>query len=908
MKNTFPKIRRKHLTVSFLTFILLYLPLTAIASSLYALRCEYAERPLSVETEQPVFSWKTKSSRPGYWQKSYRLQVMQGSMLIWDSGEVLSDQSAGIPYGGPGLAPATAYRWRVRTQSTAGEKSPWSDWQEFATGLHGESDWAPSKWIAFEADRPDARIVPGIHNDWQAQSLLGNRKAGIYTLPQIRKSFTLRKHIRRATVYACGLGHFELFLNGSKVGNHFLDAGWTLYDREALYVAFDVSRWVHPGMNAAGVMLGGGFYDIPRDRYFKVLTSFGAPKLRLLLRVEYRDGSSETIGSDETWRATAGPVTFSSIFGGEDYDAAQAHDGWVAPDYDDSDWQPVVPTRYEGRLRAQTADPVTVRNEIAPVRRFRNAAGHWVYDFGQNFSGIVSVCVHGERGQSLVLRPGELLNPDGSVNQSASGDPYFFTYTLAGGHTEQWQPQFTYYGFRYVQVEGAVPEEEANPDGRPVLEHLKGLHTCNAAPEAGTFECSDTLMNRIHSLIDWAVRSNMQSVLTDCPHREKLGWIEQAHLMQPSLLYRYDLHRLYGKIFDDMQTSQRADGCIPSITPEYVRFADGFEDSPEWGSAFIISPWYLYQTYGDTTLIRKHYPAMKRYMEYLAGRAVDGIVAYGLGDWYDIGPNPPGYAQLTSNGVTATAICYYDAVLMGRMAEMLGQTEDVARFDSIQHELREAFHRKFVHPETGMVERGSQTACAIALFTGILHENLRPQVLQQLIDDIRNRNNALTAGDIGFRYVLGSLAQAGRSDVVYDMNSRSDTPGYGWQLAHGATALTESWQAYGFVSNNHFMLGHLMEWLYAWLGGIRQQENSSGFRNILIAPQPVGGITRANTSYESPYGRISCRWQVSPAGMLTVDVVIPPNSKARILLPGESKTHEVGSGSYRFESRLPAVR
>jgi hypothetical protein len=392
------------------------------------------------------------------------------------------------------------------------------------------------------------------------------------------------------------------------------------------------------------------------------------------------------------------------------------------------------------------------------------------------------------------------------------------------------------------------------------------------------------MFNQIHSLIDWAIRSNMASVLTDCPHREKLGWLEQAHLMQYSLQYRYNLVRLYWKIMEDMRASQLPNGCIPTIAPEYVRFANGFEDTPEWGSAFIICPWYIYKWYGDRRLLEEYYPAMQRYLDYLSTRADNHIVAYGLGDWFDIGPGRPGYAQLTSNGVTATAIYHYNTTIMQQIASMLGKSGDATRYSELAANIKKAFNEKFYDKSTGKIERNSQTANAIALYTGLVPDEHRNAILQNLIDDIRGRGNALTAGDVGYRYVLRALEDGGRSDVIFDMNSRYDVPGYGWQLSHDATALTESWQAYGFVSNNHFMLGHLMEWLYSGLGGIRQRDNSIAFGKIVIDPQITGDVKNAATSYESPYGTIRCQWERTDASYI-LEVAVPANSTAEIYLP-----------------------
>jgi hypothetical protein len=804
---------------------------------------------------------------------------------VWNSGKVSSSQSVLTSFDGKPLKSSAVYYWKVRIWDKDNHPSEWSETQTFVMGLTDAKDWSKAAWIALENDRKEEYTVPARLDFANIRETMGERSIGFYKLPQLRKTFTVRKQVKRAVAFVAGLGHFDLFLNGEKTGDHFMDAGWTKYDKQAQYVTFDLTGSLKTGENVLALMLGNGFYNIPLERYLKLIISHGAPKMKLLLRIEYSDGTSGEIVSDASWKATESPVVFSSIYGGEDYDARLFQEGWTKPGFDDAAWQQALLTGYPGTLNAQRATPLTVHSTIPTVKVFQNSQGHWIYDLGQNFSGIIRIAVKSKESKTILFRPAELLKNDSSATQRASGGPFYFAYTAKGeGQTEHWQPQFTYYGFRYVQVEGAIPTGKDNPENLPEIESITGLHTCNSAEEAGSFVCSKPMFNRIHSLIDWAMRSNMASVLTDCPHREKLGWLEQAHLMQYSLQYRYDLSRLYPKIMEDMRASQLSNGCIPTIAPEYVRFANGFEDTPEWGSAFIICPWYIYKWYGDRRLLEEYYPAMQRYLDYLGTRAGNHIVAYGLGDWFDIGPQRPGYAQLTANGVTATAIYHYNATIMQQIASILGKSGDEARYRELAGNIKKAFNEKFYDSATGKIERNSQTANAIALYTGLVPDERRDAILQNLIDDIRGRGNALTAGDVGYRYVLRALEDGGRSDVIFDMNSRYDVPGYGWQLAHGATALTESWQAYGFVSNNHFMLGHLMEWLYGGLGGIRQMENSVAFREIVIDPQVAGDVKNATTSYESPYGTIRCKW-TKTGDDFSMEVSIPANSMAEIYLP-----------------------
>ncbi|RHJ84774.1 family 78 glycoside hydrolase catalytic domain [Parabacteroides sp. AM08-6] len=886
-------------------FLLVLLPFLLQAESkhtVYNLLCEQEENPLGIETKEPRFSWQIQAQTRNFEQSAWqilvadspeKLQAENGN--IWDSGKNLSSTSILVPFKGKELKAGQVYYWKVKTWDKEGNPSPWSMINRFGMGLLSEKDWNNAKWIALEKDKKDEIITTGLHGLANVDRELKGKKIGLYHMPQFRKEFTVQKPIKRAIAYVSGLGHFDMFLNGDKIGNHFLDPGWTKYDKCALYISFDISDQLKQGQNVIGVMLGNGFFNIPRERYFKLLASYGAPRLLMKLQIDYTDGSTQNIVTDTDWKATESPVTYSSIYGGEDYDANKEQDGWMEPGFDTRSWNKALNTGWKTRLISQRSAPLIVRDPIPTVRLFKTRQGQWVYDLGQNFSGIVRLSLNAKDKQPVKLYPAELLNPDSTVNQSASGAPYWFSYTPKGKGTESWQPQFTYYGFRYVQVEGAVPAGQPNPDGLPEITEITGLHTCNSAENVGRFHCSKPLFNQTYELIDWAIRSNMASVLTDCPHREKLGWLEQTHLMQYSVQYRYNLARMYEKIFNDIRSTQAANGMVPAIAPELVEFEGGFKDTPEWGSTFIISPWYIYQWYGDTRLIETYYPDMQRYIDYLSSKANNHIIAYGLGDWFDIGPNSPGEAQLTSNGVTATAIYYYDVTLMEKMANLLGKQEDARKYGELATKIKEAFNQTFWEPSTQKYERNSQAANAVALYMGLTTPENKQKVFDNLVADIRGRNNALTAGDVGYRYVLRALEAGGASDVIYDMNCKYDTPGYGWQLAHGATALTESWQAYGFISNNHFMLGHLMEWLFSGLGGIRQQDDSFGFKHIVIKPEPVGDVREAEASYQSPYGLIVSDWKDNEKEFI-VRVEVPANSRASVYLPAKNTEQITESG------------
>lgn len=398
----------------------------------------------------------------------------------------------------------------------------------------------------------------------------------------------------------------------------------------------------------------------------------------------------------------------------------------------------------------------------------------------------------------------------------------------------------------------------------------------------------------------------MVSLFTDCPHREKLGWLEESHLMGNSVKYNYDIAQLGRKQADDMIYSQTEKGLIPEIAPEYVKFewgGDMFRDSPEWGSNGIIMPWYLYQWYGDLKLLEKCYPMMLRYIAYLKSKANGHILKQGLGDWYDIGPKAPGVSQLTPMGVTGTAIYYYDLNILSSIANLLNKPAESSEYKQLAGEVKQAFNDSFFNKLTKQYATGSQAANAMALFMGLVEPADKDAVLENIVKDIRSRNNSLTAGDIGYRYLLKVLHASGRSDVIFDMNSRNDVPGYGYQLMKGATALTESWQAYETASNNHFMLGHLMEWFYEGLAGISQEDSSIAYKKIIIRPEVVGDVTSATGSYNSMYGTIKSEWK-NEGSNFSLFVSIPPNTSATVYLPAVAANKITESGKPLVEQGI----
>ncbi|MBL7646770.1 MAG: family 78 glycoside hydrolase catalytic domain [Candidatus Hydrogenedentes bacterium] len=714
--------------------------------------------------------------------------------------------------------------------------------------------------------------------EWTGQWIAG---AGT-ELPLLRKPFEIRdKKTVRATAWVCGLGQFELYLNGQKCGDHFLDPGWTNYRKTCLYVPFDVTALLKPGANALGVMLGNGMYNVTGGRYTKFTGSFGEPKLMLQLKVEYEDGSADTFQSDATWRSAPSPITFSCIYGGEDYDARLEQSGWSTADFDDATWKAVrVVEGPGGVLREQDFPPVKVARTLKPVTVTRKSPGEYVVDLGENLSARPILRVKGAAGQSVTIQVSEL--PD------APWKGHAYTYTLKGGGEEFFAPRFTYFGFQYLFVSGADRTEEVTePGARPILLDIGADFVTSSARPVGAFQCDNALLNDIESMINRSVRSNLQSVLTDCPHREKLGWLEVSHLMGPSIAYHFDIAALYRKICRDTTESQLDNGLVPDIAPEYTRFQGGFFESAEWGSASVQLPWFLYRWYGDREILARQFDTMLRYTRYLAStRDGKGLAKAGLGDWYDWTPEKGhvGPAQLTPPELTATAMLFDDARIMATVATQLDRPDVADEFNALANEVRRDFLAAYYDSATHSVSTGSQTALAVGLFFRLVPDEDRPAVLNNLVAAVESMAYRPTIGEVSFRFLVQSLAEGGRSDVLFKILNRTDPPGYGVMLRkYNLKTLSERWDKPG-ESLNHCMFGQVQEWFQGHLLGIRQADTSVGFEHLRIAPNPVGDLAHAEGYFDGPRGRIDVRWERSP-GHFLLEVTIPPNTTADLIIP-----------------------
>lgn len=939
------------------------------------LRCQFIENPYGVDVIDPVLSWTIKTSNPtarDIRQTAYQVLVASSIDLLkvdkadmWNSGKVISNQMSQVVYAGKALQSSQQYWWKVRVWNEKSKISVWSTPTQWTMGVLNAADWK-AQWISANGAEKYAIKYQSARQDINlARDLIEYRKANKpnkndpnYSSMLLRKEFEVKPELRRAVIHVCGLGHYELNINGKKVGDYLLAPGWTDYRFTALYDTYDVTGMLSRGDNAIGLILSNGMYNIQLDsiRYVKFLNSYGPLKAKLQLQLEYADGTTKYIGTDETWRVSPGPIIYMNEYGGEDFDARLVEQGWDKASFKCTDrW--VTPTVLPDtgmvlKGLSCAAPPIKAIETLIPIKKTELKPNVWVYDLGQNTSIMPQLKVKGAKGSTVRITPSELLYPDGSIDRRSASQhthgPAWWQYTLNGEETQTYFPKFFYQGARYLQVE-LFPAD--NKTKVPEILDLKGIVVHSSATPIGDFSCSNELFNRIYSLVRWAQRSNMMSYLTDCPAREKMAWLEQYHLNGPSLRYNFDLLTLFRKGMNDMHDSQWENGFVPNVSPELFYagsgvlsqepgnalfmgdpIANGLHNSPEWGSSFIIVPWQQYLFSGDVSLIKRYFERMKRYLSFLHASSKDNLLYFGLGDWYDMGPKDPWGSQLTPIEFTASAIYYYDYEIMAKMATLIGEKNDALQFEKKAAVIRKAFNDKFFDADKGIYSTGSNTAMAMPLALGIAYPQYRKIIAANLVANIRKNGNSFTSGDVGYRYLLKALAMEGYSDLIYEMNNQSDKPGYGYQLKMGATALTEKWNADGAYmgSQNHFMLGQINEWLFHDLIGIGFNEDGdgAGFRKIIIKPIPVGDLKWVKGSYQTISGTIRVEWR-RENGAFELKLSIPANTSATVYIPAtlekevtesgkpvsgskgvrfqrmekDRAVYEIGSGEYNFISK-----
>lgn len=814
------------------------------------LLCEYMKNPMGVDAAQPRFFWTLEHTARGEKQTAYQVVVEPG----WDSGKVVSSESTQVAYKGPALRSGATYRWKVRYWDKEGNASPWSATASFDTGLLTASDWK-AKWIGG-----------------------GN---------QLRKQFDLPSAPVRARAYVSGLGYYELYLNGQKVGDHVLDPGWTTWRKRVLYAVYDVTPLLVKGPNAVGLMLGQGWF---KNRIGLVQ-----------MKIELAGGQTVEITSDGSWKATDGPIVEDSLYNGESYDARRETPGWDRGGYDDSSWHPAKLVQApEGVLSTQTMPPIRVTGGIQPFKLTNPKPGVFVYDMGQNFSGVVRLRVRGPRGTTVRLRHAELLYDDGTLNvenlRSARATDY---YTLRGDGEEVYQPRFTYHGFRYVEVTGYP--------GTPKLGTITGLRVHSDVKPTGGFACSKPILNQLQRIIIWGIQSNLESVPTDCNQRdERMGWMADAHLYSESAMMNYDMPAFYSNFVRNIRDNQEThpDGSVSDTVP-HERFVSGPAD-PAWGSAYPLFVWYIYERYGDRRLLEENFEGIRKWADSLKAKSEGDIVNfYKYGDWVPV--------ERTPGNLVSTFFYCWSVDIVAQAAEVLGKTTEAAQYRQLGQEIRAAFHKKFFNPEIGAYGNGSQTSQVLPLFLNMVPKEGSRAMGYLKSDIVYMKNTHLFTGIIGTKYAMPLLTRSGSPDLAYELATQTSYPSWGFMIKNGATTLWELWQnktGPSMNSHNHPMFGGVGAWMYEALAGINYDVKAPGYRHIEFRPEMVRDLNWANGSIETPRGMVASSWRREP-GVIHMEVDVPVGSVATVVLPKlkleEVEVTEGGRSLWRNGAYQPGV-
>ena len=752
----------------------------------------------------------------------------------------------------------------------------------------------------------------------------------------LRKAFTAEGKVTRATAYVGGLGYSELEINGGKVGADVLDPGFTDFTRRVLYRTYDVTEWVRKGANAIGVQLGGGWFNLATADLFGFERApwSASPRLRFRLVIEYADGRIHEVVSDESWKGSTGAITFNCVRGGETIDAREEKLGWSQAGYDDGKWQPAMPVDAPaGKLVSQQHPPIRVTASIRPVGITEPKPGVYVFDLGINIAGWARLTTRGPRGTRVTLEYNELLNADGTVNMRHNrshtrGRFQTGECILRGEGWETFEPRFTYHGFRYVQVTGLVEP--------PTLDTLMGRWVTTAPEPAGHFTCSNDRVNQLQEVFLRTFLNNLHGIPTDCPQREKMGWLNDGCVSMEAIFLNFDTPTLYRKWFDDIVDAQDPNGHVPDFAPTsgWGRTrpdgSPGEMADPWWGGAIVLVPWKLYQHYGDVRILAESLPSMQAYVDYLGTTAQGHRIEWGLGDWLD--DSAGGGARRVPVAQTSTAAYAYYAAILSRTAALLDRNELERKYAALAREITEAFNREYLDPLTGLYAKDSQTAQALPLVLGLAPKPAQARVLDQLVHSIKGpRQYHISAGIVGALYVFHALMEHERNDLAWAVLTQEDYPGWLHMLNQGGTAIWETWN--GEHSRNHPTFGCVGFWFYQGLAGIRPDPSAPGFERIIIKPAIVGDLTWVRCSHQSLRGKIEIHWRHED-GKLRMEVTIPANTTATVHVPtsdpdaitesgrpvqeaagvrflratDHAAVFEVGSGRYLFESLFPPVR
>jgi len=887
------------------------------AVSVTDLRCDYRTNPLGIDDARPRLGWQLVADRRGVSQSAYEIQVRGSNRNLertgrdlWRTGKVESSQSQYVVYEGQPLGSGQRAWWRVRVWDEADQRSRWSDWAFWEMGLLAPEDWT-ARWV-----EPDLREDYTVSNP----------------APMLRREFVVSKKVASARAYVTAHGLYEAEINGQGVGDQLFTPGWTAYDERLQYQTYDVTALLRKGANALGVTLGDGWYR----GYLGWQESKGVygKRLGLLLqiRIVYTDGSEEIVGTDDQWKAATGPILTSDIYMGEAYDARLERPGWSQAGYDASAWSGVrAVDRSKDVLVAPEAPPVKRIEEIVPTV-VTTPGGDTVFDMGQNMVGWVRLAVEGDAGTTVTLRHFEVLDKDGNVyTANLRKATQAVAYTLAGGGPEVFEPHFTFQGFRYVAVSG-LP-------GEPSPEQLTGVVIHSDFAPAGTFTCSEPLLNQLQQNIRWGQKGNFLDVPTDCPQRdERLGWTGDAQAFAPTACFNADVSGFFAKWLKDLAADQQSSGAVPHVIPNVLSHGKdtGGSASAGWADAAVVVPWVHYLAYGDPGILENQYPSMKAWVDYQKRQSGDRYIwdeDFTFGDWLAFNTTRSDYPGATTDkDLVATAYFAHSTDLLSRAATVLGKDEDAATYRQLFERIREAFAAEFV-TANGRLASNTQTAYALALAFDLLPDDLRADAARRLAEDVRTFGH-ITTGFLGTPLICPVLSDHGYWDEAFMLLNRKEYPSWLYPVTQGATTIWERWdgqkpdgtfQDVGMNSFNHYAYGAIGEWLYTRVAGIRIDEDHPGYAHVIIDPHPGGGLTEARATHQSPYGEVVSEWTMAD-GAMTLEVAVPPNATAtvhllgaaadmvteggvpareapgvRTLAPGEGEAiAEVGSGSYVF--------
>lgn len=872
--------------------------------SIVNMRCDYRINPIAVDNEQPVFSWRLHSIYDSIYQKSYEIIVSDCIYKVqenigdkWNSRIINSSNSNLVVYEGAPLESFVRYYWRVRVYDTHDNPSSWSEIAWFDTAMLKDSDWT-AKWISDGSSSP--RIIEDYYKEDPA--------------PLFYKEFSTRKQVESAKLYISGLGYYEAYLNGEKISPFLLDAGWTAYDHQVLYNVHDIAHLLRDGVNDFGAIVGNGWYNLQPLKFwghhiFRNVLASGRPTLKAQLLIKYIDGSSETISTDESWKVTKTPILKNSIFLGEFYDATLEDENWYGLKNKTSSWIPAtVVEGPNGDMTVQTSPPITIYKEIKPTSITKQSDGKLIVDMGENFAGIVKINVSGTKGQKISLRYGEDIHKDGTVNVMTSvagqiknagiggpGAPDVAwqedNYVLKGNGSEEWQPKFTFHSFRYVEVSGWP--------GILTIDNITGLALAADLERTGSFSSSNSMFNELFEVVDRTFLSNVFSVQSDCPAREKLGYGGDIVATAEAYLYNYDMHTFYRKAIQDFANDQRENGGITETAP-YVGISDAGPDKESgplgWQLAFPYLIMKIYEFYGDSLIISNNFDSLERHVEFLIRESEDDLFTRGLSDHEALNEKPV--------SLTSSLFYYHHIRLFAEFAAILNKEEKQKKYNEIGDVIRKKIMQQFIQ-ENGTVDNSTQTAQIFALWYQIVDDDsLMENMMIKLKEAFIKHDWHVSTGIFGTKMLFDVLRLSEKEDWAYKIANQRTYPGWGYMIDQGATTLWETW-AYSdnVYSQNHPMFGSINEWFFRSILGINSL--APGFKEILIKPQIVGDLTWAKGHYQSIHGKIESNWKIDD-NQFYLDVTIPPNTSAEICLPRNYEfisCHSLNSNKLKSVSR-----